>query len=50
MLYMTTIDAAKPRERPYKLTDANGLHLLVKTSGSKLWRLRTTRPMPSGGH
>jgi integrase len=40
MLYMTTIDAAKPREKSYKLTDRDGLHLLVKTNGSKLWRFR----------
>lgn len=31
---------AKPRERPYKLSDANGLHLLVNPTGSKLWRLQ----------
>jgi hypothetical protein len=37
MLYVTTIGAAKVRDKPYKLTDGNGLHLLV---GSKLWRLR----------
>jgi hypothetical protein len=40
MLYMTAIDAAKPRSKPYKLTDRDGLHLLVKTNGSKLWRYR----------
>ncbi len=31
---------AKPREKPYKITDGGGLHLLVQTSGSKLWRLK----------
>jgi integrase len=31
---------AKPRESFYLLTDGNGLHLLVKPNGSKLWRLR----------
>jgi hypothetical protein len=40
MLYVTTIEAAKPREKPYKLTDGNGLHLLINPNGSKLWRLR----------
>lgn len=30
--------AAKPAERPYKLTDGGGLYLLVQTTGSKLWR------------
>ncbi|MBN9074865.1 MAG: hypothetical protein BGN87_22605 [Rhizobiales bacterium 65-79] len=29
---------AKPRERPYNLTDGHGLFLLVKPNGSKLWR------------
>lgn len=32
--------AAKPKENPYKLSDGHGLHLLVKPSGSKLWRLK----------
>src|SRR5947209_3417855 len=40
MLYATAIDAAKVRDKPYKLTDGNGLHLLIKPNGSKLWRLR----------
>jgi integrase len=31
---------AKPRDRFYVLSDGNGLYLLVKPSGSKLWRLR----------
>jgi Arm DNA-binding domain len=31
---------AKPREKPYKLSDANGLYLQVELSGSKLWRLK----------
>src|SRR5216684_1663514 len=40
MLYVTTIEAAKVRDKQYKLTDGNGLHLLIKPNGSKLWRLR----------
>jgi integrase len=32
--------AAKPREKPYGLTDDRGLLLLVKPNGSKLWRFR----------
>lgn len=32
--------SAKPREKPYKLTDGEGLFLLVKPSGSKLWRMK----------
>jgi len=29
---------AKPREKDYKLPDRDGLYLLVKTSGTRLWR------------
>lgn len=35
-----SIQNAKAREKPYKLTDGDGLHLLVNPNGSKLWRLR----------
>lgn len=38
MLSETKIRAAKPRPKPYKLTDANRLFLLVTPSGGKLWR------------
>lgn len=38
----TQIRAARPREKPYKLTDGQGLVLLVSTSGARLWRLRYT--------
>jgi len=31
---------AKPREKPYKLSDERGLFLLVNPNGSKWWRLR----------
>jgi integrase len=31
---------ATPGERPYKLPDGDGLHLLVNPNGSKLWRFR----------
>jgi hypothetical protein len=31
---------AKPREKVYKLSDANGLYLQVEPNGSKLWRLK----------
>jgi integrase len=31
---------AKPREKAYKLSDANGLYLQVEPNGSKLWRLK----------
>ncbi len=30
---------AKPREKPYKLSDGGGLFLLVQPNGTKLWRL-----------
>jgi hypothetical protein len=32
------ITKAKPKEKPYKLSDGAGLHLLVEANGSKLWR------------
>lgn len=35
-----TIRAAKPREKPYKLSDGRGLHLLVTPTGSRLWRMQ----------
>lgn len=40
MLTETKIKAAKPLEKPYKLTDDRGLHLLITPAGSKLWRFR----------
>lgn len=40
MLTLFSIQNAKPRETPYKLSDGRGLHLLVSPNGSKLWRLR----------
>ncbi|MHB8391850.1 MAG: tyrosine-type recombinase/integrase [Acidobacteriaceae bacterium] len=40
MLTDTRIRTAKPRQKPYKLTDSNGLHLEVRPSGKKLWRFR----------
>lgn len=40
MLTQLAIQAAKPREKSYKLSDGNGLHLLIETNGSKLWRFR----------
>ncbi|QZA98497.1 tyrosine-type recombinase/integrase [Pseudomonas mandelii] len=36
----TTIRTAKPKEKLYRLTDANGLCLEVTPIGSKLWRYR----------
>jgi integrase len=34
------ITKAAPESQPYKLSDGFGLHLLVRPSGSKLWRFR----------
>jgi hypothetical protein len=31
---------AKPKPKPYKISDGDGLFLLVKPSGSKYWRLK----------
>jgi integrase len=35
----TAIRTTKPGAKPFKLTDNGGLHLLIKPSGVKLWRL-----------
>lgn len=35
-----TIKASKPKERQYKLTDGEGLYLLVRPNGSKLWQMK----------
>jgi len=35
-----TIKCAKPETRPYKLSDGDGLYMLVQPSGSKLWRMK----------
>jgi hypothetical protein len=40
MLTDTQCRTAKPKDKPYKLTDGKGLHLEVKTNGSKAWRYR----------
>ncbi|WP_327195868.1 integrase arm-type DNA-binding domain-containing protein [Novosphingobium capsulatum] len=37
-LFVTTIASAKPHERDYKLSDGGGLYLLVRPTGTKLWR------------
>ena len=34
------ITKALPKDKPYKLSDGGGLHLLVRPNGSKLWQLR----------
>ena len=36
----TAVKNAKPKDKPYKLMDENGLFLLVRPNGSKLFRFR----------
>ncbi len=38
------IRKAPIKNKPYKLSDGEGLYLLVRTNGSKLWRFDYTRP------
>lgn len=40
VLTATAIRNAKPRAKPYKLGDSQGLYLLVEPSGGKLWRMK----------
>ena len=37
-LTVKAVEAAKPQERPYKLTDGGGLYLFVAPTGLKSWR------------
>jgi hypothetical protein len=34
------IKQAQPKDKPYKLYDANGLYIQIHPNGSKYWRLR----------
>jgi hypothetical protein len=50
-----TVDAAKPRAAPYRLSDGGGLLLMVKPAGAKVWIVRITaagkrRDMGLGGY
>jgi hypothetical protein len=40
MLSDTKIKSVKPKDKPFKLYDRDGLFLLVNTGGSKLWRFK----------
>jgi hypothetical protein len=40
MLTVMEVKNAKPKERPYKLTDGKGLFLYIAPSGKKTWRYR----------
>lgn len=37
---MPLTDAAKPKDKPYKLFDSGGLSVLVQSNGSKFWRFK----------
>ena len=49
MLTDTQCRNAKPKEKPYKLADANGLYLEIKPNGVKAWRYRFELPTADGG-
>lgn len=34
------IQASKPKDKPYKLSDSNGLFLLINPNGSRYWRMK----------
>lgn len=36
----TTVKQAWPKDKPYKLADSAGLHLLVQLNCSRYWRLK----------
>lgn len=38
-LTASAITNAKPKASPYKLTDEEGLYLLVSPTGARLWRM-----------
>ena len=40
MLTKSKLDAAKPREKPYKLFDERGLYLIVNPNGRHWWRFK----------
>jgi hypothetical protein len=40
MLTNAVISAAKPREKPFKMSDGGGLYLLVNPTGKRWWRLK----------
>jgi hypothetical protein len=43
------VRSAKPTDKPYKLTDGEGMHLMVHPNGSKYWRLQSNPPIFNGG-
>ena len=44
MLSDLAVRAAKPGEKPFKVTDGQGLYLLVNPNGSRWWRWDYRRP------
>lgn len=40
----TEIKNARPKEAEYTLHDGDGLQLLIKTSGKKVWQYRYSQP------
>ncbi|MGC0906458.1 integrase [Pantoea agglomerans] len=44
-LSVKEIESAKPWEADYVLYDGDGLELLIKSSGSKIWQFRYIRPV-----
>jgi hypothetical protein len=44
MLTSSAVANAKPRVKPYKLTDERGMYLLVKSDGARWWRFDYRRP------
>jgi hypothetical protein len=36
----TAVKNAKPKSKPYKLSDMNGMYLLVTPKGARLWRYK----------
>lgn len=34
------VKTAKPKDKPYKLTDGGGMYLLINANGSKYWRMK----------
>jgi len=44
ILAATTVSTAKPKEKAYTLSDGEGLQLLIKPNGSKLWEFYYQSP------
>lgn len=49
MLTDRMIQAAKPAEKPYRLSDEKGLVILITPAGGKLWRFRNRFPRRGPG-